>query len=156
MFVQTGGALVIEGGTLSNGNALGGSGAGNGHGFGAGIFIQGASPTIALAPGVGQTLDVSDAIADQTGSDPTNLYGDPGSAQLVLSGAGDVILGAANSYSGGTSLQSGTLELAAIGAVGSGVVSFAGSATLRLDTGALGGTAPAFSPPPSKASPTAT
>jgi autotransporter-associated beta strand protein len=59
-------------------------------------------------------------------------------ASLVKVGAGVLRLsGADNTYSGGTILKAGTLDLAARGAAGTGAISFAGKATLRLDTAAF-------------------
>jgi len=140
IFVQTGGVLVIEGGTLSGGTASGGaggsSGATSGQGFGAGIFIQGTNPTITLAPSAGETLDILDAIGDQTGSDPGNAnYGLPGSAEVLMNGAGIVVVDAANTFDGGVSLDSGTLELDKVMAAGSGAITFGGAATLRIGAG---------------------
>ncbi len=79
IFVQQGGVLLIDGGALAGGAATGGGGgaAGSdgpsgtgGQGFGDGIFIQG-NETITLEPLAGDTLTLSDVIADQTGSIPS-------------------------------------------------------------------------------------
>ena len=53
-----------------------------------------------------------------------------GKETLTLSGAG-------NTYSGGTTLEQGALDLAAVGAAGTGPVTFAGKATLKVETAAL-------------------
>ena len=60
-----------------------------------------------------------------------------GVGSLTVSGAGTVVLKAADTYTGGTQLGGGgTLELAATGAAGSGPISFtATGTTLRLDSG---------------------
>ena len=97
IFVEAGGSLTFGAGSLSGGSAIGGAGsggAGAGLGFGAGVFTQGGALT--FDPGAGQTLTVSDAIADEAGS------GGAGSTSLVLTGAGAVVLGATNTYTGGT------------------------------------------------------
>src|SRR5208283_3638073 len=82
-----------------------------GQGYGAGIFIMG-NAAITLAPGSGQTLTIGDPIADQSGSDPTNMYSDPGAGTLVADGL---------------VLEAGTLDLAVAGAAGSGAITFAGT-----------------------------
>jgi autotransporter-associated beta strand protein len=64
-----------------------------------------------------------------------------GSTALVIDGAGTVVLdptlangtAAKNTYSGGTQIDSGRLELAAPGAAGSGAITLAGTGTLAFD-----------------------
>jgi autotransporter-associated beta strand protein len=51
---------------------------------------------------------------------------------LTLSGAG-------NTYSGGTTIEQGTLNLAALGAAGPSAIAFAGRATLEIENAALSG-----------------
>ena len=78
------------------------------------------------------------SIDDQTGSDTTNIYNHPGAGSVVIAGAGLVVLNNDNSYTGGTQLTGGTLELAAHGAAGSNTITFAtGNQTLRIDDAAL-------------------
>ncbi|MGI4977203.1 MAG: Hint domain-containing protein [Janthinobacterium lividum] len=148
IFVQQGGGLTLASGTIGGGTALDGRDFVDqqGPGLGAGLFLQG-SQQIALAPSAGQTLAIGDAITDQTGSlGQTGLSaaGDPlaGAGSLLVEGPGRVVLSAASSsstltlgetYSGGTTLTGGTLELALRGPLGSGDVAFAGPATLVLD-----------------------
>jgi autotransporter-associated beta strand protein len=55
-----------------------------------------------------------------------------GQDQLTLSGAN-------NTYSGGTTIEQGMLDLDAIGAAGTGAIAFAGRATLRVENVALSG-----------------
>jgi autotransporter-associated beta strand protein len=83
-----------------------------------------ANQAIDLAPTAGQTLTIGDQIADQSGSDPTNSYRDPGAGTLSVGGIGTVVLGATNDFTGGIDLNSGTLDLAAAGAAGSGPIMF--------------------------------
>jgi autotransporter-associated beta strand protein len=127
IFVQEGGSLTIEGGSLSGGavagGAAGGSGAGAGSAYGSGIFLEGSQAQI-LAPASGQTLTIDDVIADQSGS------GGTGTAGLAIDGAGTVALNAADTYTGGTSLDSGTLVLGNAHAAGSGAVTFGGDQPL--------------------------
>jgi len=59
-------------------------------------------------------------------------------ASLVKVGHGTLKLShAGNTYSGGTILEAGTLDAAALRAVGTGDVTFAGAATLKIDNAAL-------------------
>jgi hypothetical protein len=157
IFIQQGGALSIQSGTVSGGGVKGGSGyyvppkyqppgfqnfpgstGGNGSAFGGGIFIQG-NQQITLAPAAGQTLTISDVIADQTGSTHqtgTSADGTPlaGAGSLLIDGAGTVVLSGANTFVGGTTIQAGTLEIGTGGSVGGGVIDFASNAaTLRVD-----------------------
>jgi autotransporter-associated beta strand protein len=99
-------------GTLNGGQAVGGAGGspsgGVGFGYGAGIFIQG-DQSITFAPGAGATVTISDAIADMTGShDPSNLTR---AGSVIVNGAGTLILAAANTYGGATTIAAGTLEV---------------------------------------------
>ncbi len=156
VFVQTGGSLTIGGGgqivgkvSAGAGGASGGGGSGptgngaagaaggSGHAYGGSIFLQGGQ-TLNFAPGAGQTLTLSGSIADTGGSaDPS---GQTGAGALAVMGAGVLDLAAANTFTGGITLQSGTLELTAIGAAGSGAITFAGpSAVLAVTAGALQG-----------------
>ena len=63
---------------------------------------------------------------------------------LTLGGTGELSLTSANSYTGGTTIAAGTLDIAALGAAGSGTITFAnpasnGVATLEIDAAALSG-----------------
>ncbi len=144
VFVQQGGSLTLDSGSLSGGSVAGGAGgsggtsaAGAGSALGSGIFVQG-SNTLTLAPAMGQTLTVADAIADQSGSGGTGSQA--GTAAVVLAGPGTVTLGAADTYTGGTTLRAGTLSLANPAGAGTGSITFApgaaGSATLAASNGA--------------------
>ncbi|MCV2366456.1 autotransporter-associated beta strand repeat-containing protein, partial [Paucibacter sp. DJ1R-11] len=74
------------------------------------MFLQG-NGSLSLAPGAGQTQTFADVIADQTGSGGTKAAGTLGSWSLVKSGAGSTVLSANNSYSGGTTVSAGTLQI---------------------------------------------
>ncbi len=60
-----------------------------GSAFGSGIFIQG-TQSIGFAPEAGQTLTVSDVIADQSGSGGTGTLAGAGS--VIINGSGQVDL----------------------------------------------------------------
>ncbi len=135
VFVQAGGSLVIAGGDpttgamVTGGSVTGGAGGsgpygigGAGSALGSGIFLQG-NQSVTLAAAAGQTETISDVIADQ-----------PGSSGLIIAGAGTAKLTAVNTYAGGTTIQSGALELGAGASAGTGNITFGGtSGTLRLD-----------------------
>lgn len=116
IFVREGGTLIIrEGVTLSGGSVSGGAGV-NGGGSGAalaeGIFIQSGDLTFDI--GAGSTT-VSDVIGDATGNGA-----DAGA--LVKTGAGTLILQAANTYSGGTTISGGIVRIENNAAFGTGGV----------------------------------
>ena len=143
IFVQQGGNLTIDGGTLSGGTASGGAGgatvengttlyAANGFGLDSGIFVQG-NNTITLAPLTGDTEVIADTIGDESGASLSSDVG-TGTGTLALNIAGDVVLEAANNYTGGTTVQTGgTLELSGLGTAGSGAITLDGTSTLQLD-----------------------
>ena len=133
IFVQQGGTLILAGGTLGAGTVAGGSGTNNsaaseGSAFGSGIFIQG-NQSLTLSPGNGQTETITGVIADMSGS------GGNGSGSLIMDGAGTLVLSADNTpgsssdaghagFTGGITIENGTVDLAAVGAAGSGAITF--------------------------------
>jgi hypothetical protein len=124
IFVQQGGSVTIEGGDLSAGAVTGGVGYYDGAGLGSAIFLQGNQTQTFGAPS-SQTLVISGTIADESGS--TVLHGDgtgSGAGTIVINGAGTVALDATNSFTGGITLDSGTLLLGAPGAAGTGEIVF--------------------------------
>ena len=116
------GGTFVESGTLQLGNG-GASGSIVGDLFDNAIFALDLSDTVTL----GSTISGGGAF-DQLGS-------------------GTVIITATDTYSGGTTISAGTLELGTGGSLAGGV-SFAGAATLRFDTGTnqLGGSIAGFAP----------
>jgi autotransporter-associated beta strand protein len=129
IFVMEGASLTVAGASDIDGNSVtggagGGTGAGGGSAFGAGLFLQGTG-TVTFQPAAGETQTVSDVIADQAGS------GDTGSYSLNKAGAGTLVLSAANTYSGGTTLNEGVLQVENAAALGTGTLTFTGDATLR-------------------------
>ena len=141
IFLQQGCLLTLEGGSLSDGSVAPGLGAGtsltsegtngtSGGAFGSSIFFQG-NQSIAFAPLAGKTLTVGDVIADQSRSGGTAT--NAGAGSVVVNGAGRVTLSGANTYTGGTTLESGTLVLASPDAAGSSPITFAPGADPVLE-----------------------
>jgi autotransporter-associated beta strand protein len=114
IFVQQGGLLTIKGGTLSGGRVVGGAGGtaggvqsgNNGSALGSGIFLQGNGTLTFAPPAADVEVTISDIITDQTG-----VAGNGGSWGLLLNGPGTLVLAAAETYSGGTTIDAGTLQL---------------------------------------------
>jgi len=128
VFVEQGGVLIIGAGSESGGTVTGGAADApvgiSGDAFGSGLFIQGVSVSVTMAPASGQTLTYSDVIADEFGSDVPG-YGSDDSGGLVLSGLGTVDLLADNTFTGGVKITAaGMLELGNADAAGSGAITF--------------------------------
>jgi outer membrane autotransporter protein len=136
VFVQGGGILILAGPLSVDGNTIaGGTGAGgsNGSAFGSGIFLQG-NGTITFQPGAAQSQTVADVIADQTGSGGSGA--NAGSWNLTKNGAGTLTLSGTNAYSGGTTINAGTLAVSTDANLGtaSGGLAFGGG-TLQFLAG---------------------
>jgi hypothetical protein len=150
IFVQQGASLIIaatSGVTLANGQVIGGNAgtggqgfnggqnAGNGGSYGNGLFLQG-NQSITFSPATGQTETISGVIADQTGSGGTGA--NAGAGTVTIDGLGTVKLSAANTFTGGIQLDSGTLELTNANSAGSGAITFGTSVidpTTLIDAG---------------------
>jgi autotransporter-associated beta strand protein len=90
------------------------------------VGSNGLSTTVSGAVDDGGDLGIPDAVG----------------ASLVKVGPASLALSHANNtYSGGTTLAAGTFDVAALGAAGTGAISFAGRATLRIENAALDGRA---------------
>jgi autotransporter-associated beta strand protein len=81
---------------------------------------------------------VIDVPAGQTQTDTTVRTGVD---TIVKQGAGTLVLGAANSHSGGVTVETGSVVVRNTGALGSGGLAVAAGATLVLDVGTAGVTA---------------
>jgi autotransporter-associated beta strand protein len=82
------------------------------------------------------------AIGDDQGSAAAAHYAgaagySEGSVGIDISGSGTLVLSAANTFTGGTTLAGGTLDLAHAGAAGSGSITFStgADATLKIESG---------------------
>jgi autotransporter-associated beta strand protein len=88
------------------------------------MFLNGTTNTsFDVSAGVTETISTADAIA-----------GDGG---FTKTGAGALMLESSDSYTGGTILQAGTLDLAAVSAAGTGAITFSGPAELKIASAAL-------------------
>ena len=91
---------------------------------GAGTYVLGADQLKVLSGDVSGAMD--DGISPAVGGSLVKV----GHSTLTLSGAG-------NTYSGGTTLEGGTFDVARLGAAGTGAIAFAGRATLKVENTAL-------------------
>jgi Hint domain len=149
IFVEQGATLTIESGSLAGGTVAGGIGGsdplgrgGDGEALGSGIFLQGGDQSVTFAPGAGQTVTVSGVIADQSGSGGTGK--NAGTGSLIMDGAGTLVLAADNmpgsssdpdhgGFTGGITIEAGTVDLTAAGAAGSGPITFDASGDPTLE-----------------------
>jgi autotransporter-associated beta strand protein len=138
-----------------DGNYVFGAEATAGQAFASGIYLQGAGNTLdfdttnpTTNAATFQTMD--DVIGDDTGSAAAADYTGPssytaGNVGISVSGAGSLILGAMNTYTGTTDIASGVLVTAAVDAISaSSAVMVEAAGTLDLggfqqDLGALTG-----------------
>jgi hypothetical protein len=147
IFVEQGATLTIDGGSLAAGTVSGGEGAsvglgrGIGDGLGSGIFLQG-DQSVTFAPAANQTVTISGVIADQSGSGGTG--NNAGSGSVIMDGAGTLVLAADNmpgsssdpdhgGFTGGITIEAGTVDLTAAGAAGSGAITFDASGDPTLE-----------------------
>ncbi|MCW1923864.1 autotransporter-associated beta strand repeat-containing protein [Luteolibacter arcticus] len=85
------------------------------------LTLEGGTPTIAVnALGTGKNAAVTAELA--------------GTAGLTKAGPGMLALNAANTYSGGTTIQAGTLAISHLGALGTGDVALGNNTTLQVNT----------------------
>ncbi len=84
------------------------------------------------------TLNPGGGTFNTNGNDVTLAGAISGSGRLTKAGAGVLTLSHANAYSGGTTLDRGTLDVAALGAAGTGAIIFSpGHETLEIDNAAF-------------------
>ncbi|WP_234686059.1 beta strand repeat-containing protein [Bradyrhizobium monzae] len=123
-------ALDVQGGNWSVTDA---------ESFTSGISIE-TGAGLAIADGGSLTGHVTDnGVLASTHSDVFVFNASiSGNGSLDQAGTGTTVLSQTSSYTGGTTLHAGTLELAALGAAGTGTISFeSGAQTLKIDKAAL-------------------
>ena len=94
---------------------------------------SGTGATTTITPGnEGGTLTISSVISDyvETNAEVASTY----AGKLVKSGAGELVLSGANTYTGGTSINSGTLTTGSASALGKGAVSLGETGILKLNS----------------------
>ena len=147
VFVRDGGTLTIIDSDFTDGTVTGGAGGasdytdsnnfggpaadvfgGTGQAAGTAMFLQG-SGTITYEADTSETI--SDTIVDEEGWVVTTAYSPPtgyvpGSYTVDKTGAGTLTLSGANAYSGGTTIEDGTLDLTVFDAAGIGAINFGG------------------------------
>ncbi len=101
----------------AGGTAVSGTNGASGQTAGTSIFLISVS-TLNFSPISTEAITISGTIADDS---PSSLTGGTGTgAAIALQGPGSLTLGAANTYSGGTTVSNGTLEFSASGKLLSG------------------------------------
>ena len=151
IFVQQGGSVQYDGsldegddsvGGGKGGDDQGGGTSGVGSAYGSGVFLQGEGGRLTFSPGAGTTQTLGDGVADQFGSGDTS--GDASGWSLLMNGAGTLNLAGANTYTGGTNVSAGTLEVSGTTAgdatVSGGLLEVTSTGTLGGDVALKGGT----------------
>jgi hypothetical protein len=137
LFVAPGSSVTIENSSTSGSSVAGGqgeSGGQDGQAYGSDMFIDG-NQSVVVEATAGRTSTFTGVIADETGSHDQS--GATGAGSLIIEGKGTVVLDASNTYTGGTVIDGGNLELGAAGAAGSGNIDFVASGTLKIDQAAM-------------------
>jgi autotransporter-associated beta strand protein len=135
---DTGAQLIVADGSFTGSQVNAGTGAGsgtNGTAAGQDLFLQ-SGATTTFAPAASNTLTINGTIADDSAASvPTGqgfAAGTGAGAAISIGVAGNpggtVIFNSANTYSGGTWLNAGILQVANAGSVGSGNVTLNGGA----------------------------
>jgi len=129
IFVRQGATLNVGGGGFTGNTATAGMGANTGTagvGLGSAIFLAGSGRY--EVPG-GQTITLADTIGGGSHAQVTGGFTKAGTGTLVLTGA--------NTYTGGTTISAGTLEVGHASGLGAGNVSVLANTTLRVINAAV-------------------
>ncbi len=141
-------ADTYSGGTTLNGGALGvttATGLGSGRltmNSGTTFILGGSFSTLNVANAV--SLNGNDTINSPNGSTPELNGVISGTGSLTTSINGNLLLGNANTYSGGTTVKSGMLLAGATNAFGTGALSISAGATVATEAGGTLGLANNF------------
>ncbi|MCJ2131308.1 beta strand repeat-containing protein [Methylobacterium sp. E-045] len=110
-------------------------------GYANGITIAaGASLTVAAAGSLSGAVTDNGTLSFAHSDAVTVMDAISGSGSLVQAGTGTLTLSGANTYTGGTVLSAGTLDIASAGGAGSGAIAFgSGAQTLHIEQAALTG-----------------
>jgi autotransporter-associated beta strand protein len=138
------GATKVSGGTLKLGNVDAiphGAGKGNVQ-VGGTLDLNGLSPTInglsgggTVTTGVAGAVELTVGDADADGTFTGSISDGAGTVALKKIGGGLLLLEKANTYSGGTTVSSGTLRYNSTDAFGTGTVTLAGGTTFAAKGG---------------------
>ena len=141
------GGTTVAGGTLQLGHAsaMGSSSAGVTVNSGT-VDLHGFSPTIGALNGSGGAVqsNVAGAVAltigngGAGGSYAGTIQNNSGTVSLIKTGAGTQTLSGNNSYSGGTTVTTGTLIAGHVNALGTGGLTINNTATAKLQAGLSG------------------
>jgi len=148
VFLVDGATLTVQGnGAIGGSSVTGGNpggvnipGATAGQAWGDGVFLQGATGVLRFDLAQGETYTLSDAIADEHGSDASHSANRRG---LDVAGAGTLMLPGDYSYSGETTVNGGVLEIdgtlsnSAIALTSGSVVGTGTIAALNVDGGTI-------------------
>jgi autotransporter-associated beta strand protein len=148
IFVMEGAQLIINGGSLTGGHVAAGQNGSpdaandtslhyDAYAFGDSIFLQG-NGSLTFAPAAGTTQTIANIIADEAGSGGSlsnqgySTLNAEGHGSLIVDGAGTLALGAANTFTGGITINHGSLSLATATSAGNGAITLAQTAETTL------------------------
>jgi len=130
VFVRNGGNLTIAGETTINDNSVAGGSENLGGAAGSGIFLNGKDLTIGSSTDESTfTTTINDNIADS--SSGIGTYTETGAGGITKNGAGTLVLGGHNTFTGGSTLADGTVDIVNNDSLGTGDVTVAGPDNIK-------------------------